>query len=269
MTEFAVVVPWHNPVQRDAFVKHWGLTSRAPEFLIMQQDAHREGCAVTKNKGVKLAVEMGADVVIVLDDDCYPEPSSEYALHGSSENLMLRFAQQHIRALEAVDVELFATITHPPSRGTPYLAANRTIQRCVAASVGFWTNIGDYCAARQLAFDGVTMMRRFPIFECYRYFALSGMNIAFRPKEWMPWCQFIDVARYDDIWMGWLWQREAYRRGAVFALNGPEVRHSRQSNVWRNLQDEARFAEINDTLWRKIALAPDDTYDELRKLLPV
>ena len=94
------------------------------------------------------------------------------------------------------------------------------------------------------------------------------MNIAFRPKLWHPWCQFIDVPRFDDIWMGWLWQREAYRRGACFNLSGPLVRHARQSNVWKNLKDEAEHLETNETLWRSIECSPFDSYEELRGLLP-
>jgi hypothetical protein len=94
------------------------------------------------------------------------------------------------------------------------------------------------------------------------------MNLAFRPKEWAPWCSFINVPRFDDIWMGWLWQKEAYRRMACFNLNGPFVKHSRQSNVWQNLRDETKYLEASETLWRSIALCRSDSYDDLVKLLP-
>jgi hypothetical protein len=95
------------------------------------------------------------------------------------------------------------------------------------------------------------------------------MNLAFRPKDWLPWCRFIDVARFDDIWMGWLWQREAYRRGYCFNLASPFVRHARQSNVWRNLVQEAVYLEQSETLWRNIALHQVGDYQSLRALLPV
>lgn len=92
----------------------------------------------------------------------------------------------------------------------------------VAASMGFWTEVGDYCAVRQIAHDGAPMAHdQRPIF-----------------------------ARY-------------------FNLGGPVVRHSRQSNVWRNLELEAVHAEANDTLWRRIAEYPSRNYETLRKLLPV
>ena len=137
----------------------------------------------------------------------------------------------------------------------------------VAASIGFWTEVGDYCAVRQLAHNAQPMsFVRQSIYG--QYFPLCGMNLAFEPKKWMPWCQFIDVARYDDIWMGWLWQREAYRRGYCFNLSGPLIRHSRQSNVWKNLKAEAEYLEENETLWREIAEDSSDEYDTLRRLLP-
>ena len=68
--------------------------------------------------------------------------------------------------------------------------------------------------------------------------------------------------------MGWLWQRHAYQHRYCFNLAGPVVRHSRQSNVWKNLKDEAAHLESNDTLWKKIAMNVSDDYESLRKLLP-
>jgi len=163
-------------------------------------------------------------------------------------------------------VTLFEVVTDPPSRGTPY--SELTVNLPVAASMGFWTEIGDYCAVRQLAFDGAPMtFKREPIF--WRYFPLCGMNLAFRPADWMPWCRFIDVPRYDDIWMGWLWQRKAYESGYCFNLNGPLVHHSRKSNVWSNLEHEALYLKENETLWREIHEHESSDYDMLRSLLPI
>jgi hypothetical protein len=142
----------------------------------------------------------------------------------------------------------------------------------VAASMGFWLNVPDYCAVRQLVLgevdeeDQSMHFIRDTVFQ--RYFPLCGMNVAFRPADWWPWCQFIHVSRFDDIWMGWLWQYEAYRRGYCFNLAGPLITHVRQSNVWRNLIDEARYLEQTETLWREIALTRDGRYASMLRLLP-
>ena len=252
----AVVVPWVKDEELTSFLKAWHLKLTAlPEWLILQRDSQCEGCGVTKNKGVVRAVERGADVVVILDGDCYPSVEA-----NSLEGLL----DAHVRALEPQPVALFRTVTDPPSRGTPY--GDMMLKMPVAASMGFWNQVPDYCAVRQLAFATKPMVfQREAIYGSY--FALCGMNLAFRPSDWLPWCQFIDVPRFDDIWMGWLWQKEAYQRGYCFNLNGPLVTHARQSNVWKNLQQEAMNLEANEQLWKAIATDHHACYADLRKLL--
>lgn len=268
----AVVVPWHDQKQRDLFLHAWRLRAPGeanyvgqplPPWLVLQQDATKAGCANTKNAGIVRAVrELQAEVVVVLDDDCYPDVSST-GTFADLEALM----EAHQRALMPQDVALFETVTSPPSRGTPYF--NRKAEMPVAASMGFWTSIGDYCAVRQLAHEAAPMtFHRHAVYA--RYFPLCGMNLAFRVAKWWPWCQFIDVPRFDDIWMGWLFQYKAYQSGHCFNLAGPTVRHARQSNVWRNLREESVYLEKNDTLWRSIAtMRPGMDYDTMCSLLPV
>ena len=250
-----VVVPWHRDKELEQFKAAWRINA-VPEWLILQHDAKREGCGVTKNNGIRHAVSRGCDVVVILDGDCYPSGNCK-----TLEDL----AGAHMVALEPQPVQMFHEVTNPPSRGTPY--GELTLVMPVAASMGFWLNVPDYCAVRQLAFaaEAMTFDHR-PVYG--RYFPLCGMNLAFRPNQWWPWCKFIDVPRFDDIWMGWLWQKHAYHEGYCFNLNGPTITHARQSNVWRNLQDEAVHLEANETLWREIARAPMWEYEALRKLLP-
>lgn len=250
-----VVTPWYDARIKEMFCEAWDYPSE--DELLMMQDTKRVGPGVMKNRLVTAALEMGADGVVVLDDDCYPD--GIHSLH--------RLVHDHVKALRPQPVPMFKQVTDPPSRGTPY--HNLTIEMPVAASMGFWTKVGDYDACGQLV-HGPTKPMEFdtrPVFG--QYFPLCGMNLAFRPIEWQPWCQFIDVSRFDDIWQGWLWQKEAYRRGFCFNLGGPLVRHSRMSNVWANLRDEAKWLEESDTLWRKIATADSTSYEKLRKLLPV
>ena len=256
MSEFGIGVAWHNEEQRAMFLRAWGIET-VPAWLHLQQDANREGGAKTKNKALKHAIESGAEVVISMDDDCYP------ATPGQT---LEEFARLHIEALKPQPVRMFEAVTDPPSRGTPYDTLD--IVMPVAASMGFWTEIGDYCGVRQLAFNAAPMtFKRETVFQ--RYFPLCAMNYAFRAAEWEPWCYLVEnVGRFDDIWMGWMWQHEAYRRGQCFNLNGPLIRHARQSNVWKNLTNEVIHLEANETLWRKIATGPATTYEALRAMLP-
>lgn len=252
-----IVVPYGDQKQAQRFADAWKVTWSHP-LMHFQYDLHKEGCAQTKNKGMAHALADGAELIVILDDDCFPHNEID------SPELLI---EAHIESLKPQRVKRFKEVTFPVSRGTPYMADNHYMQMPVACSMGFWHEVGDYCAARQLAYQGVDMeFKHDPIYE--QYFPLCGMNIAFYPEEWNPWCQQIEVPRYDDIWMGWLWQREAYRRGYCFSLNGPTIRHSRQSNVWKNLKIEAKYAEQNDTLWREIASTEYTSYEDLRQLLP-
>lgn len=244
-----VVVPWHNFEQLDRFLKAWSIC-QDDDRVIFQQDRHHEGCACTKNRGIEAAMQAGSEIVIVLDDDCFPDQNQEFA----------EFIEAHERALEPQPVNMFQVVTNPPSRGTPYY--NRTITMPVAASMGFWRGIGDYDAPSQLVHGAMNPMefRQEPIHG--RYFPLCGMNLAFRVTEW-PWCRFINVPRFDDIWHGFLWQRKAFADGKCFNLAGPIVNHSRQSNVWANLKDEVMNLERNETIWQEIHAIELGEYDQM------
>ncbi len=250
-----IIVPWHNHNQLDSFLQAWNVTPEDQRLLLVQ-DHDRSGCARTKNRGILQAMKAGVETVIILDDDCYPNEGY----------CMDRFISEHEQALMPQKGHWFKRVTEPPSRGTPYFLDE---QMPVAASMGFWDGIGDYDACSQLVVGCRTEMsfKQETIFG--RYFPLCGMNLAFHPVDWWPWCQFVDVPRFDDIWMGWLWQKEAYRRGNCFNLNGPVIRHIRQSNVWANLRDEAKHLEDNEILWQAIATSKTYDYDELKDLFPL
>jgi hypothetical protein len=245
-----IVVPWHNPSQRDAFLAAWGLNGRET-FLVLQQDKDKSGCALTKNKGIENAIKWAAKVIIVLDDDCFP-------LEGQTIQSLIA---DHENALKPIELPLYEQVTEPASRGTPYFT--RTVRMPVAASMGFWTEIGDYDAPGQLVHGATRPMEfsRKAIFG--KYFPLCGMNLAFRAEEY-PWCKFINVERFDDIWQGYLWQRKAYADGKCFNLAGPLVRHSRQSNVWHNLRAEAVNLEQNESVWQRAATLPLTSYEQFR-----
>lgn len=257
--KFAVVTPWHNPKQRDAFLEAWGITGAVPDFLYLQQDADKCGCALTKNRGIQRAIDSGAEVIVVLDDDCFPDGAQDYG------NSLEKLANLHLAALEPVEVERYRVVTNPQSRGTPYY--RRTMKMPVAAAIGFWSHVPDLCAPAQLVRGPLCPMTfdRRPIYG--DAFAYCGMNVSFKSK-WWPWCSFVDLQRVDDIFAGYLFQKEAYRLGHCFNLGAPLVRHDRQSNVWANLREEQKYLEKNETLWSDILCHPSNDYKELCKLLP-
>jgi hypothetical protein len=241
--KYGIVVPWHDERQKGAFMEAWGLKV-PPAWLYLTQDITGEGCALTKNTGIQKAYDDGCDVIGVLDDDCYPVQA------GMPLQVWM---DEHIKALEPKAVRMFVQVSNPASRGTPYRSLDFTYP--VAASMGFWINHPDFDAVNSLAVGETAECNfaRIPIFG--RYFAFSGMNFAFR-RNWINEAKLINVPRFDDIWMGLVWQKVAYEKGYCFNLGGPVINHVRQSNVWKNLQDEVKYLEINETMWQAIHKAP-------------
>ena len=95
-----VVVPWHNRSQLDAFIDAWKI-EWGDDRVLFQQDISKEGCAVTKNKGISRAIDDGAETVIVLDDDCFPHD-------GQS---LTAFIAAHEYALQPQLVSMFDVVT--------------------------------------------------------------------------------------------------------------------------------------------------------------
>jgi hypothetical protein len=238
-----VVVPWHNENQKNDFLKEWGVRENDSR-LIMQQDTSKAGCARTKNAGIAAAVASGADVVCVLDDDCYP-------IEPQDTNPLQTFIDAHVECLKKQEVRMVYPTMIPMPRGMPY--RDRTIKMDVAASIGLWTNIPDLDAMSQLVLGDtpseITLLRQ-SIYGVM--FPFCGMNFAFKAKYWADCAVLIDVPRFDDIWMGWIWEKVAYDRGCCFNTAGPLVRHARQSDVWNNLEQEVKYLKVNETLWRTI-----------------
>ena len=73
---YFVVVPWVHQQELDLFLTEWDIKS-IPDWLILQHDQHRDGCGVTKNAGVQNAIKSGAEVIVVLDGDCFPSDEAK------------------------------------------------------------------------------------------------------------------------------------------------------------------------------------------------
>jgi hypothetical protein len=255
---FCVVVAWHNENQRDTFLEAWNIDT-IPDWLFLQQDRDKSGGAKTKNAGIRRAIDAGAGVIVVIDDDCAPEPTENY---GRS---LEQFVQLHIGALEPQPVKMVEQMTSVPCRGMPYFT--RTVEMPVACSLGFWTNIADLDAASQLVLGSKTLVEFKREALHGRYTPMCGMNYAFR-KEWFPFCLMVEnVGRMDDIFAGWIWQKVAYEKGFCFNFAGPLIKHTRQSDVFANLRSEAEYLEKNETIWKDIHSANTTDYSELRKLI--
>lgn len=196
--------------------------------------------------GFLAAYWSGADYVLTLDDDCFPD-SDGYIF------------SDHINAMEG------STKWSPTcgfaTRGVPYrnLGRFRTV-----ANVGLWSGVGDYDAVQTLSM-GKTGEFIPPagsrIVPRGQYTNVCGMNLCIAraaiPLFYMPLMgDGQPFSRFDDIWSGIIAKRCLDHLGWSMSIGGPTVCHKRASNVFDNLVKEAPGVRLNEVFWQIIDQAP-------------
>ena len=214
-----------------------------------------------KNAGIRSygfwkAHQLGADVVVTLDDDCYPTGED--------------FIGQHIKNLESkAPVGWFATFPHPAymyTRGFPYTIRN---QQSVVISHGLWSNKMDMDAKTQLSIGEVNIPA-YPLIRQFvpsgLFFPMSSMNLAFT-REAIPLMYFPLMGtdpkgvpwgydRYDDIWAGVIAKKILDHIGLAVVNGSPFVEHRKASDPLVNLVKEKEGMAVNEDLWLSINAVP-------------
>ncbi len=96
---------------------------------------------------------------------------------------------------------------------------------------------------------------------------VCGMNLAFK-IEALPWVYFapmgktLGIQRFSDIWMGvhLKWDMDIMNKAIVTGYS--TVEHLRASNVFTNLEQEARGIRMNEDWWKEHK-PPEDEYWDL------
>lgn len=191
--------------------------------------------------GFLMAYRGGADLIVTLDDDCYPREPGICAGH-------LRAMGSHGRWVESVP--------GMRTRGLPYFNRGRLD---VAANMGLWSRVPDLDAPQTLA-GGVGDFeppRGSRIVPTGQYTPLCGMNLAFR-REATPLFYFPPMGegqpyrRFDDIWAGVIAKRVIDHLGWRLSAGDPAIEHIRASDPMANLVKEAPGIARNETLWQEI-----------------
>lgn len=225
--------------------------------------------AAIRSYGFYQAYQQGADVIITLDDDCYPYEDHFVKQHLA--NLSLKLPENWLPTMPFRS-QMF-------SRGFPYTIRDK---RPVVLSHGLWSNVPDL--------DGITQIRFKPGgFKTYpdflypipkgQYFTASAMNLAFT-REIAPLLYQLLMGekeggekwgyeRFDDIWAG-VFAKKIIDHLNLGAVSGtPFVEHKRASNVFDNILKEASGLKINEDLWRAVQAVklskktPVEAYREL------
>ena len=226
-----------------------------------------------RSYGFWKAYQQKADVIITLDDDCFPTGSDFVKTHR--DNL-------HSKAPD----DWFPTFPHPAymyTRGFPYDIRNK---RPVVVSHGLWSNKMDMDAKTQLSIGEVNVpayppMRQFV--PAGYHFPMSSMNLAFtrdviplmyfplmgKSPAGVPW----GYDRYDDIWAGIFAKKIIDHLGMSVVNGSPFVEHRKASDPHKNLQKEKSGMSTNELLWKRVAAAqlkktsPAACYTELARAI--
>lgn len=199
-----------------------------------------------RSYGYLQALRRQPELVITLDDDCYPHSES--------------FVERHRgRLREPVWEDAWTnTLDGATPRGVPYQELRRS--RDCMLSHGLWTEVADFDALTQLARgrgDAPEFSLAERVVPSGRYFPMCGMNLAFRP-ELIPALYFLLMGRehaYDrfgDIWAGLFAKKICDHLGWAVRSGEPFVEHRRASNVWSNLAKEVPGLPLNEQLWQVV-----------------
>jgi hypothetical protein len=188
------------------------------------------------------------DMIVTLDDDCYP-------IDGAEEGFLARHWQRLNG--EGCTQAWRESANGIATRGVPYFSTNR--QWPVALNHGMWRGVPDYDAPTQLVRSRLPTEFRFEnqTIPVGMYFPMCGMNIAFRP-EVVPALYFLlmgkgyEYDRFGDIWAGIMVKKICDHLGYAIQSGEPAVSHERASNVWANLRKEAAALEANESFWRTV-----------------
>jgi hypothetical protein len=204
--------------------------------------------------GLLVAWHLGADSVLTLSDDCYPD-SEQANLYKAHEQ-----ALKHPRWI--------STVPGLRVRGLPYRNTG-TLE--AVANVGLWREHPDLDAvsAFWLMSEGASPRYELPnrnwIVPHGQVVPVCEMNL-FLKREAIPLFYFPKMGegspyrRFDDIWAGIIAKRLMDHLGYHLSVGEPFVRHMRASDPYVNVVKEAPGLALNESLWEPV-LKADLTHD--------
>lgn len=220
--------------------------------------------------GFLKAYELGADIIITIDDDCYPVENNFIEKHIS--NLNFKLPRNWINT--------YPNTNYLYTRGIPYKNRNKI---SVVISHGLWSGSIDLDAKTEIKLknkmSGKAYLDLRQIIPFNYYYPMCSMNLAFK-KEITPLMFFPMMGqnpegerwkynRFDDIWAG-IFSKKIMDHLNLGVINGsPFIEHRRASNVSENLYKEKEGMKINEILWKLVnevklsKSSPKDCYIEL------
>jgi hypothetical protein len=196
-----------------------------------------------KSFGFLKAFQDGADIIISLDHDCYPDQKNSL--------------RKHVKALSEKVTLGWLPSVNVPTRGYPYRIRN---QSQVVLNHGVWSNIPDFDGPQMLQFPDV----RFPavkydstVIPLHNYFPLCGMNFAFT-RDITVLNYFLLMGpdwpfdRFDDIWAGIFIKKITDHFKVAIKSGAPSIHHDKGTDPFVAVKKEANGLEVNEWLWQVV-----------------
>ena len=206
-----------------------------------------------RSYGFWKASTLGADIIITLDDDCYPDD--------------VDFVDKHLGNLNLKMPDGWFT-TYPNhkwmyTRGFPYRIREMFP---VGLSHGLWSGALDLDAETEIRLPKLLNEKRYPptiqFMPFGYYYPMCSMNLVFR-REIAPLMFFPMMGqnpdggswgydRYDDIWAG-LFSKKIMDHLKIGVVSGsPFINHRKASLVKHNHSKEINGMKINEMLWESV-----------------
>jgi hypothetical protein len=235
-----------------------------------------------RSYGYWRAWKQGADIIITIDDDCYPLRTADGTI-VPNEDYVGTHVRKLTQPLTVHEDAWISTIQKIKPRGIPFYT--RSLDRTytnIKINHGLWYNIPDFDAPTSLAQERIEHLFDYGISMVVpqeKYFPMCGMNLSWR-AEMTPVMYFLLMGqnaqgeawgfdRFGDIWSGIFAKKILNHLGGAVASGDPMIYHDRASNVFTNLKKEAPGIEVNELLWQKVesielhAQTPKECYKEL------
>ncbi len=240
------------------------------EFLGPDVDVIPNRCHAETSFGFLYAYQIGAEVVIELDDDCWRvDPLSQHITN------LLPTKGLYIRKSKGNDwfnplVVMGRAKLFP--RGYPYASEARYSwnlgtdreEACVL-NMGMWSGQPDLDAATLLSLGGLNgkagdvgdLMYRKMVIGKDIFFPICSMNTAFRaeiiPAFYQMYMNYEGLDRYCDIWSGLFIKKICDHLGKNISLGQPVVEHRKtERSTFKDLRAEHEGMAINETLWKVV-----------------
>ncbi len=200
-----------------------------------------------KSYGFLKAYQLKSDLIIALDDDCYP---LENYIRNFQKGDLIKIYKENLFNKKYFEESWISTIEKIRPRGLPYKNLYRIIDsNQIILNHGLWANIPDLDAKTQLSIKKIPKIDKYfsnQLIPIGKYFSMCGMNLGWK-RNLTPIMYFMLMGkdrnekswgfdRFDDIWAGDICKKICDYLGYRIISGYPVVWHDRASDPYKNLK---------------------------------